>query len=44
MIVDPWGTVLSQVPRGTGYVNVELDREYQKAIRRAFPTIDHRQL
>jgi nitrilase len=44
MIVDPWGTVLSQVPRGTGYVSVELDRDYQRAIRRAFPTINHRQL
>ena len=44
MIVDPWGTVLSQVPRGTGFVCVELDREYQQTIRRTFPTIDHRQL
>ncbi|MCG7900645.1 MAG: carbon-nitrogen hydrolase family protein [Candidatus Thiodiazotropha lotti] len=44
MIVDPWGTVLSQVPRGTGYVSVELDTDYQKTIRRTFPTIDHRQL
>jgi nitrilase len=44
MIVDPWGTVLAQVPRGTGFVSVELDREYQKTIRRTFPTIDHRRL
>ncbi|MEJ2612252.1 MAG: carbon-nitrogen hydrolase family protein [Candidatus Thiodiazotropha sp.] len=44
MIVDPWGTVLSQVPRGTGFVCVELDRGYQKTIRRTFPTIEHRQL
>ncbi|MCU7809821.1 MAG: carbon-nitrogen hydrolase family protein, partial [Candidatus Thiodiazotropha sp. (ex Notomyrtea botanica)] len=44
MIVDPWGTVLAQVPRGTGYVSVELDRDYQKTIRRTFPTIDHRRL
>ncbi|MCU7929430.1 MAG: carbon-nitrogen hydrolase family protein [Candidatus Thiodiazotropha sp. (ex Codakia rugifera)] len=44
MIVDPWGTVLSQVPRGTGFVSVELDREYQQTIRRTFPTIDHRRL
>ncbi|MEW8506940.1 MAG: carbon-nitrogen hydrolase family protein [Candidatus Thiodiazotropha sp.] len=44
MIVDPWGTVLAQVPRGTGFVNVELDREYQQTIRRTFPTIDHLRL
>jgi deaminated glutathione amidase len=44
MIVDPWGTVLAQVPRGTGHVSVDLDRDYQKTIRRTFPTIDHRRL
>jgi deaminated glutathione amidase len=44
MIVDPWGTVLSELPRGTGFVSAELDREYQKTIRKTFPTIDHRQL
>ncbi|MCU7851292.1 MAG: carbon-nitrogen hydrolase family protein [Candidatus Thiodiazotropha sp. (ex Monitilora ramsayi)] len=44
MIVDPWGTVLAQVPRGTGYVSVDLDRDYQQTIRRTFPTIDHRRL
>lgn len=44
MVVDPWGMVLSQVPRGTGFVSVELDREYQKTIRRTFPTIEHRRV
>jgi nitrilase len=44
MIVDPWGAVLAQVPRGTGFVSVELDREYQKTIRRTFPTIEHRRV
>jgi nitrilase len=44
MIVDPWGVVLSQEPRGTGFVYAELDFEYQKSIRRTFPTIDHRRL
>jgi len=44
MIVDPRGTVLAQVPRGTGHVSVALDRDYQKTIRRTFPTIDHRRL
>jgi nitrilase len=44
MIVDPWGMVLAQVPRGTGHVCVDLDTDYQKTIRRTFPTIDHRRL
>jgi nitrilase len=44
MIVDPWGTVLAQVPRGTGFVSVELDRDYQQTIRRTFPTIEHQRL
>lgn len=44
MIVDPWGAVLAQVPRGTGFVSVDLDREYQKTIRRTFPTIEHRRV
>lgn len=42
MIVDPWGSVLAQVPRGNGTVNCVLDREYQNTVRRTFPTIDHR--
>ncbi|MDJ0805657.1 MAG: carbon-nitrogen hydrolase family protein [Gammaproteobacteria bacterium] len=41
MIVDPWGTVLAQVPRGTGFVSIDLDRDYQHTIRRTFPTIEH---
>jgi nitrilase len=44
MIVDPWGTVLSQVPRGTGSVSCTLDLHYLTSTRRNFPTIDHRKL
>ena len=44
MIVDPWGAILAQVPRGTGFVAAELDRELQASIRRNFPTIEHRRL
>ena len=44
MIVDPWGMVLAQVPRGAGFVSVELDRDYQRTIRRTFPTIEHRRV
>jgi nitrilase len=44
MIVDPWGTVLSQVPRGTGSVCCSLDLSYLSSTRRNFPTINHRKL
>jgi nitrilase len=44
MVVDPWGTVLAQVPRGTGCVCCPLDEEFRISIRRSFPTIDHRRL
>jgi nitrilase len=44
MIVDPWGTILAQVPRGNGTVSCVLDREYQATVRRTFPTIRHRRL
>jgi nitrilase len=44
MVVDPWGTVLAQVPRGAGCVCVPLDAEFRSAVRRSFPTIDHRRL
>ncbi|MEE9357220.1 carbon-nitrogen hydrolase family protein [Candidatus Vondammii sp. HM_W22] len=44
MIVDPWGSVLAQVPRGTGSVSCDMDLEYLSSTRRNFPTIDHRTL
>lgn len=44
MIVDPWGGVLAQRPRGSGCVLSDLDREFQDAVRRDFPVIGHRRL
>lgn len=44
MIVDPWGTVLAQVPRGTGHICCPIDKEFLHSVRRTFPTIDHRRL
>jgi len=44
MVVDPWGTVLAQVPRGAGFICCPLDREFQGSVRRNFPTIEHRRL
>jgi nitrilase len=44
MIVDPWGTILAQVPRGSGFVCGVLDDDYHESVRRNFPTINHRRL
>ena len=44
MIVDPWGVVLAESPRGTGSVTAELRLDYLAATRRAFPTLEHRRL
>jgi len=44
MIVDPWGTVLDQLPSGSGYVTAELDLEKIRNTRRNFPTLNHRKI
>jgi len=42
MIVDPWGIVLDRLPRGSGFVVADIDRERMASVRRNFPSIDHR--
>ncbi len=44
MIVDPWGLILDRLPRGSGVVLADLDRERTASIRRNFPSIAHRRL
>jgi predicted amidohydrolase len=44
MIVDPWGTILSEVPRGTGFICSGIDPDYLRSVRRNFPVIAHRRL
>ena len=44
LIVDPWGTVLAEVPRGSGHVQATIDHEFLESVRRSFPTIHHRRL
>lgn len=44
MIVDPWGTVLDRLPRGSGVVCAEVDLERVRSTRRNFPAIRHRRL
>jgi deaminated glutathione amidase len=44
MIVDPWGVVLDRLPRGSGVISAEIDRERLANTRRTFPSIAHRRL
>lgn len=41
MIVDPWGTVLDRLPRGSGVVVAEVDRARLADVRRTFPALSH---
>lgn len=41
MIVDPWGTILQRLTKGTGVILSEVDSERIERIRASFPTIDH---
>ncbi len=44
MIVDPWGSILSQLPSSAGFVSSQLNMEYLATTRRNFPSLTHRQL
>lgn len=44
MIVDPWGIVLDKLPRGSGVVISEIDRDQLHDLRRSFPVLEHRRL
>jgi len=42
MIVDPWGTVIEQLPQGPGVVGGNVDRGRLTQIRDSFPVTQHR--
>ncbi|SCL38769.1 Predicted amidohydrolase [Micromonospora rhizosphaerae] len=44
MVVDPWGTVLSQVPDGPGLAVTELDLERLRTIRAELPSLANRRM
>jgi len=44
MVVDPWGTVLAEVPDGEGIACADLDLAEQARLRRALPVLSHRRL
>ena len=42
MIIDPWGTVLSQAPDAEGVITAELDFDYMYKVRREIPSLANR--
>lgn len=44
MIVDPWGVILDELPRGSGIVTANISLDYQKQLRSSLPALQHRVL
>ena len=42
MVVDPWGTVLDRLPRGSGVVVASINPAYQASLRKSLPALTHR--
>jgi len=42
MVVDPWGRVLDQLPRGSGVVLADVNPSYQASLRASLPALSHR--
>ncbi len=42
MIVDPWGVILDQLPRGSGVVIANINPSYQASLRASLPALTHR--
>jgi predicted amidohydrolase len=42
MIVDPWGVILDRLPRGSGIVIANINRDYQTSLRQSLPALKHR--
>jgi deaminated glutathione amidase len=40
-IIDPWGTVVAQVPEGEGFAMAPFDFELQARLRRELPALSH---
>ena len=42
MVIDPWGTVISQARDRVGLIYAELDRDAVDSLRREMPVLEHR--
>ncbi|HVO91506.1 MAG TPA: carbon-nitrogen hydrolase family protein [Terriglobales bacterium] len=44
MIIDPWGTVLSELADGAGVITAEIDLDFLAKVRAELPALKHRRL
>ncbi len=44
MIVDPWGTILAELPDGPGVISAEIDLDQLVKVRAELPALAHRRL
>jgi nitrilase len=44
MIIDPWGTVLSELADGAGVITAEIDLDFLAKVREELPALKHRRL
>jgi len=44
LIVDPWGTVLAELPEGNGFIAADFDLARQTRLRNEFPALNNRRL
>jgi nitrilase len=44
LVVEPWGRVVTRLPRGTGVITAELDLARLRRLRQDFPAVRHRRL
>jgi deaminated glutathione amidase len=41
MIIDPWGSILAQIPEGEGVAIAEIDLEFVRDVRKRMPIAEH---
>jgi predicted amidohydrolase len=44
MIIDPWGTILAELPGGPGVSKAEIDLDQLTKVRAELPALKHRRL
>ncbi|HUR70597.1 MAG TPA: carbon-nitrogen hydrolase family protein [Candidatus Limnocylindrales bacterium] len=44
MIVDPWGTILAELPDGPGVITAEIDLDHLAKVRAELPALQHRRI
>ena len=44
MLIDPWGTVLADLPEGEGFISGVLSKEKLNEVRSQLPALAHRKL